>query len=256
MTRTLLLFGAGPGIGDHVAAAFASTASIDHIVLLGRNTDRLQNEDAPFVQNAAPSAKIDTLRADLSDLPSIPEVLSHLDDLTAGEDIEVVYYNAARIKPTDAVLDVDVREIEEDFRVRTLSFLFFLASLISRSPNAYQLQVLGLHLISQHYIPKLQQAARSNSGLKPALLVTNSHLSWDPVPQLLSLSVVKGAQRTHVISLNRGFSESGVHCGLINVQGVVDPKNKVLSPAGIAKEVLEFWQKGEGVEINLQEPGQ
>jgi hypothetical protein len=33
--------------------------------------------------------------------------------------VEVVYYNAARIKPTDPVLDVGVKEIEEDFRVRS-----------------------------------------------------------------------------------------------------------------------------------------
>lgn len=108
-------------------------------------------------------------------------------------------------------------------------------------------------MISQHYIPRLQSTAKSTPSLKPALLVTNSHLPWDPVPQLISLSLVKGAQRTQVISLNRAFSETGVHCGLINVQGVVDPGNKVLSPKNIAREVVEFWKKGEGVEVNLKE---
>lgn len=44
-----------------------------------------------------------------------------------------------------------------------------------------------------------------------------------------------------------------MHCGLINVQGVVDPGNKVLNPKNIAREVVEFWKKGEGVEINLKE---
>lgn len=117
MTRTLILFGAGPGIGDNVAATFASKSSFDHVVLLGRNEDRLSNEAAPFVQKAASKVKVDTLRADLSDLESLPKVLSQLDNLTKGEDIEVVYYNAARIKPTDPVLDVDVKEIEEDLKV-------------------------------------------------------------------------------------------------------------------------------------------
>ncbi|KAF1933486.1 NAD(P)-binding protein [Didymella exigua CBS 183.55] len=230
MTRTLLLFGAGPGIGDNVAAAFAS-AGIEHIVLLGRNTERLQNQDAPFVQKAASNVKVDTLRADLSDLNSIPQVLKDLDDLTEGEDVEVVYYNAARIKPTDPVLGVVVKEIDEDFRT----------------------QVLGLHMIAQHYIPRLQATAKSNAALKPALLVTNSHLPWDPVPQLISLSLVKGAQRTHVLSLSRAFGGTGVHCGLVNVQGVVDPGNKVLSPENIAKEVVRFWRRAEGVEVNLKE---
>lgn len=55
------------------------------------------------------------------------------------------------------------------------------------------------------------------------------------------------------MSLNRAFAETGVHCGLVNVQGVVDPGNKVLSPANIAKEVVEFWRLRKGVEINLKE---
>lgn len=128
MTRTLLLFGAGPGIGSNVAATFAA-AGLSHIVLLGRNKERLQNEDAPFVQKAAEGVKVDVLRADLSDLDAIPKVLQELDSLTKGEDIEIVYYNAARIKPTDPVLDVSVAEIEEDFRVRCVALRspFYLA---------------------------------------------------------------------------------------------------------------------------------
>lgn len=58
-----------------------------------------------------------------------------------------------------------------------------------------QLQVLTPHLISQHFLPLLQRTAHSPS-LKPTLLVTSSHLPWDPIPQPLPLSLVKGAQRT------------------------------------------------------------
>ncbi|KAF2993112.1 hypothetical protein E8E13_001481, partial [Curvularia kusanoi] len=117
------------------------------------------------------------------------------------------------------------------------------------------LQVLALHLVTQHYLPRLSSLS-STKDLKPALLVTNSHLPWDPVPQLLSLSLVKAAQRTQILALHREYKDKGVHCGLINVQGVVDPKNAVLSPKNIAAEAFAFWQKGVGggVEINLVEP--
>lgn len=39
------------------------------------------------------------------------------------------------------------------------------------------------------------------------------------------------------------------------MQGVVDPKNKVLSPKVIAERALEFWQGGVegGAEMNLVE---
>jgi hypothetical protein len=56
-----------------------------------------------------------------------------------------------------------------------------------------------------------------------------------------------------MLALHRAYVDSGVHCGLVSVQGVVDAGNRVLSPANIAREGYEFWRKGEGVEINLVE---
>ncbi|KAH8725265.1 hypothetical protein GQ44DRAFT_707436 [Phaeosphaeriaceae sp. PMI808] len=231
MTRTLIVFGAGPGIGNHTAAAFA-TKGIQHIILLSRNIQRLQNEDAPFVSQAANTVKIDTLRIDLSDLSSIHSVLAELDALTQNEDVEVIFFNAARIKPSE-VLDVNVEEINEDFKTTNLA----------------------LYIIAQHYIPKLQALAKSTPSSKPALLVTNSHLPWDPLPQLLSLSLVKASQRNMVQSFNRAFGESGVHAALISVEGVVTPENKVLNPITIAERTVEFWEKGVvgELEIHLSE---
>lgn len=120
MTRTLIVFGAGPGIGNNVAAEFASKRT-DHVILLSRNTQRLQNEDAPFVSKRNASVKVDIVRTDLSDLASIPGVLKELDSMTQGEDIEVIFFNAARIKPSE-VLGVSVEEIEEDFKVLLVSY--------------------------------------------------------------------------------------------------------------------------------------
>ncbi|CAE7008617.1 hypothetical protein P3342_002884 [Pyrenophora teres f. teres] len=116
-TRTLIVFGAGPGIGDHIAAQFALSTPISHIVLLARNTTRLSPSDAPFVSSYNASIKVSTLVIDLSDLSSIPGVLEKLDSMTTGEDVEVILFNAARIRAASP-LDFDVGEIEEDLRVR------------------------------------------------------------------------------------------------------------------------------------------
>jgi hypothetical protein len=67
------------------------------------------------LQNDTP-VKVDTLRIDLADLGSIPNVLKKLDSLTKGEDVEVIFFNAARIKPTE-VLSATVEEIDEDTKV-------------------------------------------------------------------------------------------------------------------------------------------
>jgi short-subunit dehydrogenase len=229
MTRTLIVFGAGPGIGNNVATQFASKG-IEHIILLSRNTERLQNEDAPFVARSTSPVKVDTLRIDLADTNSIPDVLKQLDSMTEGEDVEVVFFNAARIKPSE-VLGVSVEEIDEDFKTTNLA----------------------LYIVAQHYIPKLQKLAKSNSASKPALLVTSSHLPWDPVPQLLSLSLVKASQKNMVESFNRAFADSGVHIGLIYVEGSVALENKVLNPKTIAEKTVAFWEGGEGVGIHIKE---
>ncbi|EOA89380.1 hypothetical protein ACJQWK_09400 [Exserohilum turcicum] len=229
MARTLIVFGAGPGIGDHTAAQFASKG-IDRVVPLARNTQRLQNEDVLFVSKRNPAVKVDTLRIDLADLKSIPDVLQELDSMTDGEDVEVIFFNAARIKPSE-VLGVSIEEIDDDFKTTNLS----------------------LYVIAQHYIPKLQALAKCNTSLKPALLVTNSHLPWDPIPPLLSLSLVKAAQKNMVESFYRAFGDSGVHIGLIHVGGQVAPQNKVLNPATIAERTVAFWESGKGVAVNINE---
>ncbi|KAI8940843.1 hypothetical protein NX059_002104 [Plenodomus lindquistii] len=196
MTRTLILFGAGPGIGNHTASAFAS-AGLTHIILLSRNTSRLHDSDAPFITSSNPTVKVSTLRCDLADLDSLPNVLAQLDKLTQNENIEVIFFNAARIKPTETVLSVDVKEIEEDLRTT----------------------ILSLYLIAQHYLPVLTKTGSLGGSVKPALLVTNSHLPWDPVPQLLSLSLVKAAQKNMVESFAKGWEGKGVHVGSVFVEG-------------------------------------
>jgi NADP-dependent 3-hydroxy acid dehydrogenase YdfG len=121
--RTILVFGAGPGIGNNTAIQFASKG-LTHIILLARNTQRLTSSDAPSIRSACPNAKVSTVTLDLANLDSIPGVLKEVDELTKDEDVEVVFFNAARIKPTEEVLGVDVREIEEDLKVRSCLFIF------------------------------------------------------------------------------------------------------------------------------------
>lgn len=98
-----------------MASKFA-TKGIDHIILLARDLKRLKEKDAPFVAKSSTNVKVDSVRIDLSDIKSIPSVLEELDTLTKGEDVEVVIFNAARIKPSET-LTTDIEEIHEDLRV-------------------------------------------------------------------------------------------------------------------------------------------
>lgn len=113
-TKTIVVFGSGPGIGNHVAKEFASNG-FTHVILLARNESRLQ-EDKAWVAEAGSHVKVDTLRLDLSDTSSIPTVLGKIDDLVGGAAVDVIFFNAARVK-TSEPLTTPVEEIEEDFKV-------------------------------------------------------------------------------------------------------------------------------------------
>ena len=56
-----------------------------------------------------------------------------------------------------------------------------------------------------------------------------------------------------VESFHRAFSDSGVHIGLVFVEGAVAAENKVLNPKTIAERTVEFWESGEGVGVNIRE---
>lgn len=232
LNRTIIILGSGPGIGNHIAASFLSKG-FTHAILLSRNTTRLQ-EDAAFVQPHAssPTAKVSTLRLDLSDLASIPSVLEQIDNLLAGQAPEVIVFNAARIKQTE-VLSVPVSEIEEDFRVTTLA----------------------LYIIAQHYIPGLLSISTEQPDSKPSLFVTNSHLPWAPIPSLLSLSLTKASQRNMVLSFAEAFKESRVHFALISVEGNVAPEYPKLNPRNIAEKTWGLYEGGKeaGVEVKIVE---
>jgi hypothetical protein len=83
--------------------------------------------------------------------------------------------------------------------------------------------------------------------------MTPGHLPWDPIPQLLSLSLVKAAQRNMVTSFSRAYADSGVHFGLIAVQGIVSPEAKVVNPKNIAEKTWEFFESGKGLDVLVKE---
>ncbi|KAJ4303165.1 hypothetical protein N0V90_002058 [Kalmusia sp. IMI 367209] len=233
-SRAIVVFGSGPGIGNHTAAEFASHG-FDHVILLARNEQRLKNDDATFVTKASPNVKVDTLRLDLSNLSSIPGVLKQIEQLTKGEELEVMFFNAARVKP-NGVLEVAVEEIEEDFKLINL-----------------QTTNLALYVIAQWAIPRLQALKKSNPSSKPSLLVTNSHLPWDPAPPFLSLSLTKASQRNMVQNFSRAFlAKDGVHVGLISVEGIVAPEKENLNPKNIAEKAYGFYEAAEGLEVNIK----
>jgi hypothetical protein len=71
------------------------------------------------------------------------------------------------------------------------------------------------------------------------------------------LGLNKAAQRNMVQSFARAYEGSGVQIGLVSVEGVVAPENKVLNPKTIAERAVGFWESGgkgeEEVTVHVRE---
>lgn len=107
-----------------------------------------------------------------------------------------------------------------------------------------QLTNLALYKTAEWALPLLKQAnAEDNS---PSLFVTSTtQLYQEPVPDLVSLSMVKSAQRALVLSLHAKHG-SDVHVALLSIGGVVSSDAKNLSPENIADKAWELYKQPKG----------
>jgi NAD(P)-dependent dehydrogenase (short-subunit alcohol dehydrogenase family) len=106
-----------------------------------------------------------------------------------------------------------------------------------------QTTTIGLYLVSQWAIPKLQALAKSSRSSKPSLIVTSGILHREPYPTFFSLSLVKTAQRNLVDTLHRVYSQDGIHIGLVLVGGIVSSDAKAVNPANVASVTWDFFHQ-------------
>jgi len=88
MSKTIVILGANSGIAKAFSRLYAQTH--DHLVLVGRNTDTLENLKADLTIRGA--EKISTLEADLADLTQSKAIVQRIHDLAPHIDILLVAY--------------------------------------------------------------------------------------------------------------------------------------------------------------------
>ncbi|KAK4221415.1 hypothetical protein QBC38DRAFT_130263 [Podospora fimiseda] len=214
--RTILVLGAGPGIGRSVASLFGYKR-FNTVVLIARRAQGLEVEQKAIEEETGPQVQVATYALDIT---KTDDLIKALDDADAhfGKP-EVVFYNAARVLPS-AFFTHAVEDIEYDFKIN----------------------VSALYVISQRYVRHMVELAKSDDSSKPALIVTSSALPQNPIPELFALSLVKAAQRNLVQSLNLTYAPKGVHIGVINVSGVVSPEEENRNPKNIAEKAWEWFE--------------
>ena len=104
-----------------------------------------------------------------------------------------------------------------------------------------QLTNIALYKTFQWALPLLKQANGNDNS--PSFFVTSTTLLYkEPAPDLVSLSMVKSAQRALVLSLHAKFG-SEVHIALLSIGGVVSTDAKNLHPENIAEKAYDLYKQ-------------
>jgi len=158
--KTILVLGAGPGIGRCVASIFASKR-YNNVVLVARRAEMLQIERKALQASAGHGVNIKTYAIDTTNTADLLTALNDAD--AAFGKPEVVFYNAARVLPSELFVH-PVEDIEYDLKIN----------------------VSALYVVSQRYMPHLVSLAKEDLSARPALIVTSSALPQHPIPGMVS----------------------------------------------------------------------
>ena len=201
---TVIVVGAGPGLGLAVASAFAE---LGHpIALIARNKDRLTTVAEP-ITNIVP--KVGIYSADAGD----PDMLKAALQQAVHElgEPEVMVYNASVLAP-----DKPTELSTEDFTYRLA------------------VDMGGAKVATDTILPLLREGHGT-------LLFTGGGFGLNPLPGFTSLSVGKAALRAYVLALFQDIREKGVHAATVTILGSIGEPG--FEPDKIAESYVRLYMQ-------------
>lgn len=212
MTKTMVIIGAGQGLGKSLASKFGTQGY--QIALVARNENHLNQIADELAQQGIQTL---TYPADVADEQSLAQALTQIKRL---ESIDGVIYNAGLTAADDQKL--------------TRAML----------NQHYQVDVAGAYQTVQ----ALRQRLASSKGVA---LFTGGVAGVQPFPGFLGLGVGKAALRNLVQSLNHDLAADGIFAGTVTIYGVIKPKTH-FDPDLIADQFVEYAQARNAWEIDYQ----
>jgi NAD(P)-dependent dehydrogenase (short-subunit alcohol dehydrogenase family) len=243
MGKTLVVLGAGPGIGSATAAYFAAALGqqFTHIALVSRSESSLQSATQGVLAAAdAAGSRINvkSWQCGFVDSVALKKCLVEIEEYAElGGGLECVVFNPARVGPSQLFEFEDV-QILEDFQVCQAGLKEHVVS--GYNSLTYQVTNIALYHVSAWAIPLLKAQATN-----PCLLVTNSKLYNDPIPPLFSLCLTKTAQRNLVQCMQMEFGKE-VHIALLAVVTPVSDDAKNTNRKRLAAEMWNLYAQTKG----------
>lgn len=186
MPKSIMIIGAGPGIGQAVAETFGREGWT--IVLTGRSHERLAGLATEL---ASADIKAHTVPADATDPVALRAAMIEADRLTGG--LSVIHYNAAVVRQQD-LFSMSDDEVTGDLAINVAG---------------------GLHAI---------RAAVASFGERGGtILVTGGGLGVTPHASYASLGVGKAALRNIVQALAAPLAAQNIRIATATVATLVSP---------------------------------
>ena len=212
MKKTIVVVGAGRGLGNGVAEKFGGNDF--RVVLMARSEEHLKEYAADF---AAKGIEVHTQAADVADFDAFAQTFRKVVEAYGTPD--VLFYN------------VGVTVADEEVKMTTQTLVERYAVDVAGAYNCVRL------VDTEEFAEK-----------KGAILVTGGGLALQPYAGYLPLSMDKAALRAMVHALTPVLEEKGVYIGTVQVTGTLG-SNDFYAPKTIAEEVWKLYDRRETHEI-------
>ena len=212
MKKTIVVVGAGKGLGNGVAEKFGSNDF--RVILMARSEGHLKEYAADF---AAKGIETYTRAADATDFDAFGKAFREIVE-TYGTP-NVLFYN------------VGITVADEEVEMTTRTFTERYAADVAGAYNCVKLVDTA-------------EFAEKNG----AILVTGGGLALQPYAGYLPLSMDKAALRAMVQALAPVLKEKGVYIGTVQVTGTIG-SNDYYAPKTLAEEFWKLYAQRETHEI-------
>jgi len=209
MRPACLIVGAGPGIGQSVAQAFAREGCA--IALAARHPERLEDFRRELEKDGTPAR---AYAADAADEASLRQLFAAVRKDFA--DLEVVVYNPAAHSPGKPTT-LNGAQLAADFSVN----------------------VTGALVCAQEAALTMKERGRGT------ILLTGGGFAHEPAASYASLSLGKAALRNLTYSLAQELGAHGIHVATVTVYGFVQSGTQY-DPARIAEAFLRLHKQKPG----------
>ena len=214
MANTIVVIGAGPGLGNAVARRFGKEGY--EAVLVSRSQERLDDYKKEFEELEIP---VSVYAADVTDIPAYDKVIERI-QADMG-DPDVVIYN------------VGITTVDEDPLTAEDIAHHFAADVIGGYETIQKFATDGM-------------AAKNGS-----IILTGGMLAESPYPGYVALGMDKAALRNLALEKNQELSGKGIYVGTVMVCGTIG-SNDHFDPDNIAESFWKLNQNRDTFEVKFE----